>query len=97
MSRVAVRRGEKCQAQLQLQGLCAAASCCAPPNHSLHFRFKRKISPSPLCAWQMVWEECRGIQEGRGLLTAFERPSAWRAFEGLLAAGLAFWVDQVGD
>lgn len=45
---------------------------------------------------QMVWDECKSIQNSSGILGTFKHSPkcAWRAFEGLLATGLAFHVDQ---
>jgi hypothetical protein len=41
----------------------------------------------------MVWDECRSINSARGVLHAMTKDAAWRAFEQLIATGLAFWVD----
>jgi hypothetical protein len=46
---------------------------------------------------QMVWDECQSIQDSRGIVGTFKSHGAWRAFEALLATGLAFYVDQAAE
>ncbi|KAL6752250.1 hypothetical protein V8C86DRAFT_2758538 [Haematococcus lacustris] len=43
--------------------------------------------------FEMVWDECQSIRADHGLLSSMTRAAAWRAFEGLLAYGVAFWID----
>ncbi|KAL6752248.1 hypothetical protein V8C86DRAFT_3141323 [Haematococcus lacustris] len=43
--------------------------------------------------FEMVWDECQSIRADHGLLSSITRAAAWRAFEGLLAYGVAFWID----
>jgi len=46
---------------------------------------------------QMVWDECKSIQDSRGILSALKQKAAWRAFEALVASGLVYYTDQAAE
>jgi len=45
----------------------------------------------------MVWDECKSIQDSRGILSALKQKAAWRAFEALVASGLVYYTDQAAE